>query len=151
MIQGTTVVPCPSIFAVVPSTGELKVSTSDINHAGVYTIRITASHSITGNYVQGYTYSIVTILNPCSMTSINSSPLTQFHYDINEGNKLIANLAWTKDTGNCPLSITYTLIDTLTYNEADPTVFSIASNSIYVNTNVPSKARIYNLKVRAKL
>ena len=147
-MTGATAVACPSFITIDSSTGALSVYTNTINDAGTYKIRITASHTSTGNLVLGNTYSIITILNPCSVTSIISSPLVTFHYDINQGNQLISTLSWTKNTSNCPLSVTYTMVNASTSSLADPLVFTVSSNSLYVNTTDPVKVRTYNIKAR---
>ena len=69
-------------------------------------------------------------------------------YDLNELNKNLQAFSWSiANMQNCP-TITYEVLDFPALSAADPTVFSISSDSLFAFTADTTKLGDYQLAIR---
>eukprot|EP00347_Sterkiella_histriomuscorum_P020634 403337050 len=101
-----------NIFKINSGTGELQVYTNDITLSGTYTLVLKAQNSL-GIYATHQV--VVSITNPCIVGNslVNTIDLTTITYDMRSGT-LDTSIGWTQTNSKCPLSITYSVINTAT-------------------------------------
>ena len=74
-----------------------------------------------------FNVSIVDISTACQTTLIATQVINNATYDLSEGTKTFATLAWNTSISNCP--ITYTILDNRTLAPFSGDYFQIVDNS----------------------